>query len=119
MTRRTILLPVLVWGSLGPARAADPAAEGTAFFESRVRPLLAGLSPTLRRGSLALIVAGACAVVDGAFPLSCAESLPGPCQLSYDAVDIVHVAERATHQNAGAFFRVGLFARQNRHLDIK
>jgi hypothetical protein len=62
-------------------------------FALLVRPLLAGLSPTLRRGSLALIVAGACAVLDGAFPLSCAESLPGPCQLSYDAVDVVHVAE--------------------------
>lgn len=62
-------------------------------FALLVRPLLAGRGPALRHGSTALVAAGACSLVDGAFPLSCAESLPGPCELSYDAIDLVHVAE--------------------------
>lgn len=74
-------------------------------FALLVRPLLAGRGPALRYGSVALVVAGACSLVDGVFPLSCAESLPGPCELSYDAVDIVHVAETfvAIAATIGAF----------------
>ncbi len=62
-------------------------------FALLVRPLLTARGPALRWGSIALVVAGACSLIDGAFPLSCAESLPGSCELSYDAVDIVHVVE--------------------------
>jgi len=62
-------------------------------FALLIRPLLATRGRWLRRGSVALIVAGACALVDGAFPLSCAESLPGDCELSYDWIDVVHVTE--------------------------
>lgn len=42
---------------------------------------------------MALGIVGVCAIVDGAFPLSCAESLDASCKLSYDALDIVHGAE--------------------------
>jgi hypothetical protein len=62
-------------------------------FALLVRPLLSSRGRWLRYGSGALIVAAVCSVVDGAFPLSCAESLPGSCELSYDWIDVVHVAE--------------------------
>lgn len=62
-------------------------------FAILVRPLLASRSVWLRYGSVSLLVAGACSVIDGAFPLSCAESLPGSCELRYDWIDVVHVTE--------------------------
>ena len=62
-------------------------------FAVLVRPLLASRGRWLRFGATALIVAGVCSVIDGAFPLSCAESLPGTCELSYDWIDVVHVTE--------------------------
>src|SRR3954447_13227871 len=46
-------------------------------FALLVRPLLAPRGRWLRFGSAALVAAGVFSVVDGAFPLSCAESLPG------------------------------------------
>ena len=32
-------------------------------------------------------------MIDGAFPLSCGESLAEPCELRYDAVDLIHGGE--------------------------
>jgi hypothetical protein len=81
-------------------------------FALLLRPLVAGRGSLLRYGLVALIVVGACSIVDGAFPLSCAESLPGPCELSYDWIDVVHVGETfvATAAMITAFgcFSIGL-----------
>jgi hypothetical protein len=62
-------------------------------FALLVRPSLTARGRALRWGSIALVVTGVCSLIDGVFPLSCAESLPGSCELDYDAVDLVHVAE--------------------------
>jgi hypothetical protein len=62
-------------------------------FAALLAPVLGRRSRTLWRGVLALAAVGACTVVDGAFPLSCAETLAEPCELDYDAVDLVHGAE--------------------------
>ena len=89
-------------------------------FALKVRPLLPGRGSALRWGSIALIVVGVCSVLDGAFPLSCAESLPGPCELDYDAVDIVHVSETfvAIVATVAAFtmLGVGLLADEDERL---
>jgi len=50
-------------------------------------------SRQLRWGVIALAAVGACTIVDGAFPLSCGESLAEPCELRYDAVDLIHGGE--------------------------
>ncbi|HEV7615718.1 MAG TPA: DUF998 domain-containing protein [Solirubrobacterales bacterium] len=47
-------------------------------------------SPLLRRGLLALLVAGLLAAIGGAAPLNCAEALERACDLSYDPFDLVH-----------------------------
>jgi hypothetical protein len=39
------------------------------------------------------MVVGVLSMIDGAFPLSCAESLTDSCDLSYDLVDLIHGAE--------------------------
>jgi hypothetical protein len=72
-------------------------------------PVLAARSRALRLGLAALAVAGACAVIDGAFPFSCAESLQPGCELSYDAVDIVHTIETfaAIAATIAAFWLLG------------
>jgi hypothetical protein len=62
-------------------------------FALLVRASPAARGPALRWGSVALVVTGVCSLIDGVFPLSCAESLPGSCELDYDAVDLVHIAE--------------------------
>lgn len=62
-------------------------------FALLVRPTLAGRGPALRWGSVALITVGVCSLIDGAFPLSCAESLSASCKLDHDLVDLIHVAE--------------------------
>jgi hypothetical protein len=62
-------------------------------FALAVRPLLAERSRALRWGVTALAAVGVCTMIDGAFPLSCAESLSGSCELRYDAVDLIHGAE--------------------------
>ena len=62
-------------------------------FALLIRSSLAARGPALRWGSIALVVTGVCSLIDGAFPLSCAESLPSSCELRYDVVDLVHVAE--------------------------
>ncbi len=46
--------------------------------------------PWLRRGLLALLVAGAMIVLASAAPLSCAEGLEADCHLQEDGLDIVH-----------------------------
>jgi hypothetical protein len=67
-------------------------------------------SRTLRRGLLALLVAGALIAVASAAPLSCPEGLEPSCSLDYDALDLVHstvtLAESAA--TALAFSLVGL-----------
>jgi len=64
-----------------------------AAFAVLLLPLLGRRSRVLRFGVLALFAVGICAIVDGAFPLSCAESLAEPCELSYDVVDLIHGGE--------------------------
>jgi hypothetical protein len=67
-------------------------------------------SPTLRRGLLALLAAGALIAIASAAPLSCPEGLEPSCSLEYDALDLVHssvtLAESAA--TALAFALVGL-----------
>ena len=53
-------------------RAAAPAAASPAAPASS------------RWGSWRLLAVGVCTIVDGAFPLSCAETLAEPCELRYD-----------------------------------
>lgn len=52
---------------------------------------LGSLSPTVRRGVLALAASGALAAIGGA-PLSCAEGLEAACSLAYDPFDVIHAA---------------------------
>jgi hypothetical protein len=49
-------------------------------------------SPLLRRGLLALLVAGLLAAIGGVAPLNCAEALERACDLSYDPFDLVHTS---------------------------
>ena len=49
-----------------------------------------GRSPLLRRGLLALLLAGLLAALGGIAPLNCAEALERACELSYDPFDLVH-----------------------------
>ena len=62
-------------------------------FAALLLHLLAGRSRELRLGVWALAAVGVCTVIDGAFPLSCGESLAEPCELRYDAVDLIHGGE--------------------------
>jgi hypothetical protein len=62
-------------------------------FAALLMPTLGTRSRALWWGVAALAAVGACTVIDGAFPLSCAETLAQPCELSYDAVDLVHGGE--------------------------
>jgi hypothetical protein len=59
-------------------------------FASLLLGPLGGRSPTLRRGVLALLAAGALIAVTGAAPLSCAEGLEARCELAYDPLDLIH-----------------------------
>lgn len=54
---------------------------------------IGGRSRVLHWGVIALLVTGAGYVLDGALPLSCAESLGSSCTLRYDVVDILHGTE--------------------------
>jgi hypothetical protein len=80
-----------------------------AGFALLLLPRLGALSPTVRRGVLALAATGVLAAIGGA-PLSCAEALESSCSLAYDPFDVIHaaanVAEIAT--TALAFGLVGL-----------
>ena len=62
-------------------------------FAALLMPVLGSRSRRLRWAVWALLAVGVCTVIDGAFPLSCGETLAEPCELRYDAVDIVHGAE--------------------------
>jgi len=62
-------------------------------FAALLVPVLGRRSRALRWGVAALAAVGVCTVVDGAFPLSCGETLAEPCELRYDAVDLVHGGE--------------------------
>jgi hypothetical protein len=80
-----------------------------AGFALLLLPRLGSLSPTIRRGVLALLATGVLAAIGGA-PLSCAEGLESACSLAYDPFDLIHaaanLAEIAT--TALAFGLIGL-----------
>ena len=63
------------------------------LFAILILPPLGRRSRQLGWAVVALIAVGVCTVVDGAFPLSCGESLAEPCELRYDAVDLIHGGE--------------------------
>ena len=60
-----------------------------AAFALLLLPRLGALSPTVRRGVLALLATGVLAAIGGA-PLSCAEGLEASCSLAYDPFDVIH-----------------------------
>ena len=60
-----------------------------AAFALLLLPRLGALSPTIRRGILALFATGILAAIGGA-PLSCAEGLEASCSLAYDPFDVIH-----------------------------
>jgi uncharacterized protein DUF998 len=62
-------------------------------FAALLVPVLGQRSRVLWWGVAALVAVGVCTVFDGAFPLSCGETLAEPCRLRYDAVDLVHGGE--------------------------
>lgn len=62
-------------------------------FAVLLLPALGHRSRALRWAVWGLVAVGACTVIDGAFPLSCGETLAEPCELRYDAVDVVHGGE--------------------------
>ncbi len=62
-------------------------------FAALMLPTLGRRSRELRWGVVAVVAVGVCTVVDGAFPLSCGETLAEPCTLRYDAVDVIHGGE--------------------------
>ena len=70
-------------------------ASGVALvaFALLLLPFLAGRSRELRWGGWGLLAVGVCTIVDGAFPLSCGETLAEPCELRYDLVDLIHGGE--------------------------
>jgi hypothetical protein len=81
-----------------------------AAFALLLLPRLGALSPTVRRGVLALVATGILAAIGGGAPLSCAEGLEASCSLAYDPFDVIHasanIAEIAA--TALAFGLVGL-----------
>ncbi len=81
------------------------------------RPL-AGHSRALRLGLLALGLAGALSVLDGAVPLSCGRSLDPTCALEHDTIDAVHTVESivAVVVTLLAFWLVGVGLRRERDL---
>lgn len=62
-------------------------------FALLLMPFLAGRSRELGWGAWGLLAVGGCTIVDGAFPLSCGETLAEPCELRYDLVDLIHGGE--------------------------
>jgi len=62
-----------------------------AAFALLLLPRLGTLSPTIRRGVLALFATGVLAALGGV-PLSCAEGLEASCSLEYDPFDLIHGA---------------------------
>lgn len=82
-----------------------------AAFGLLLLPRLGALSPTVRRGVVALFATGILAAIGGA-PLSCAEGLEASCSLAYDPFDVIHatanIAEIATAALAFGFIGLGL-----------
>jgi hypothetical protein len=82
-----------------------------AGFALLLLPRLGALSPTIRRGILALFATGLLSAIGGT-PLSCAEGLEAACSLAYDPFDVVHatanLAEIATAAIAFGLVGVGL-----------
>ncbi len=89
-------------------------------FALLLLPLLAGRSRELRWGAWGLAAVGVCTIVDGAFPLSCGETLAEPCELRYDAVDLIHGGETllAIGVTVATFglFAIGLLRERDRGL---
>jgi hypothetical protein len=80
-----------------------------AAFALLLLPRLGTLSPTVRRGLLALLGTGVLAAIGGV-PLSCAEGLESACALEYDPFDVIHGAANFLEigTTALAFSLVGL-----------
>lgn len=80
-----------------------------AAFALLLLPRLGPLSPTVRRGILALFATGVLAAI-GAAPLSCAEGLEASCSLAYDPFDVIHATANLAEIAATtlAFGLVGL-----------
>lgn len=80
-----------------------------AGFALLLLPRLGALSPTIRRGVLALFATGILAAIGGA-PLSCAEGLEASCSLEYDPFDVIHATANLAEiaATALAFGLVGL-----------
>jgi Protein of unknown function (DUF998) len=80
-----------------------------AAFALLLLPRLGALSPTVRRGVLALFATGILAAIGGA-PLSCAEGLEAACSLKYDPFDLIHASANLLEivATALAFGLVGL-----------
>lgn len=77
---------------------ADPAGSWISDLGARsesigLRRRIGDRSPALRWGVIALLATSAGYVLDGALPLSCAESLGSGCTLRYDVVDLLHGTE--------------------------
>ena len=62
-------------------------------FALVVRPGSRRTFPGVAWGVVALMAMGVLSMIDGVFPLSCAESLTDSCELNYDLVDLIHGAE--------------------------
>jgi hypothetical protein len=84
-----------------------------AAFALLLLPRLGALSPTVRRGILALCASGVLAAIGGA-PLSCAEGLEASCSLAYDPFDVIHATANIAEVVAAvlAFGLVGLGLRR-------
>jgi hypothetical protein len=80
-----------------------------AGFALLLLPRLGSLSPTIRRGVLALLATGVLAAIGGA-PLSCAEGLESACSLAFDPFDLIHAAANLAEiaATALAFGLIGL-----------
>lgn len=73
-----------------------------AAFAWLLLPRLGALSPTIRRGLLALLLSGLLASIGGIAPLSCAEGLEASCSLAYDPLDVIHATANLVEIAAAA-----------------
>lgn len=87
-----------------------------ATFALLVLRRLGRRSVALRRGFLALAVAGVLTVIGGIAPLECAEALEAACSLDYDPFDLIHAGANLLEIAATAL-AFGFVARGLRELD--
>lgn len=78
------------------------------FAALLLRPL-GQLSPTVRRGVLALLASGVLGIVAGAATLDCAEGLESTCKLDHGALDTLHAISSVGEvlATAAAFLLIG------------